>query len=145
MGRRGKTERVRMTKCLSRGSLRVRWKKKKKGRDRARLLSVPIPLVIAQETLAWSGRPVTCQLLTETWAGGPRFLNRVPACQIAFGLNGWHCRALLNRIERKEMLLFITQNNKEKWGNENIISFEQITGGRARVHEEKHLNIIPSN
>lgn len=36
-------------------------------------------------------------------------------------------KATFNRIERKEMLLFITQDNKENPGNENIISFEQIT------------------
>jgi hypothetical protein len=48
-------------------------------------------------------------------------------------------RASLNRIERKEMLLFITQDNKEKRGNENIISFEQITGRLSGALSESKM------
>lgn len=43
---------------------------------------------------AWNRCLVTCQLLTESGVGRPRFLSRGPVCQIAFGLSGWHSESL---------------------------------------------------
>lgn len=43
---------------------------------------------------AWNCCLVTCQVLTESGVGRPRFLSRGPVCQIAFGLSGWHSESL---------------------------------------------------
>lgn len=45
-------------------------------------------------TAAWNRCLVTCQFLTESGVGRPRFLSRGPVCQIAFGLSGWHSESL---------------------------------------------------
>jgi hypothetical protein len=44
--------------------------------------------------VAWTCCLVTCQLLTATRVGRPRFLSQAPVCQIAFGLSGWHSVSL---------------------------------------------------